>query len=132
MPLSALVPIAASSLTRQDAWRRGASPAITLSMDELKVSTEKLDKALARLETVLDGLLDKAGNPSIAAREVELLNLDRAKLAEELDEALARERQLQALADEASDALGTAIQEVRSALVDKEEAPEEDQNSVES
>ena len=37
-------------------------------------------------------------------------------LAEQLDESLAREKELQALADEASEALGTAIAEVRAAL----------------
>jgi len=94
----------------------------------MKKSTEKLDAALARLETVLDGLLDKSGDPTATAREVELLNTDRAKLAEELDAALARERELQELADEASEALGTAIEEVRAALIRQDG----EQNSVES
>lgn len=87
----------------------------------MKQSTVKLDDALARLETVLDGLLDKSGDPTATAREVEVLNTDRAKLAEELDAALARERELQELADEASEALGTAIEEVRAALLRQEE-----------
>ena len=34
---------------------------------------------------------------------------DRARLAEQLDESLAREKELQALADEASEALGASI-----------------------
>lgn len=97
-------------------------------MDDLKISTEKLDQALARLETVLDGLLDKSGNPTATAREVEVLNDDRARLADELDSALARERELQALADEASAALGSAIEEVRTALLGQDE----DKSSVES
>jgi len=94
----------------------------------MKISTEKLDAALARLETALDGLLDTSGDPTATAREVEVLNTDRAKLAEELDAALARERELQELADDASEALGTAIEEVRAALIRQEE----DQGGVES
>ena len=39
-----------------------------------------------------------------------------ARLAEELDASLARENELQKLADEASAALGSAIAEVRAAL----------------
>ena len=92
-------------------------------MDEAKISTKKLDDALARLETVIDGLLDKAGDPAATAREVELLSIDRARLAEELDAALGREKELQALADQASEALGTAIEEVRATLVDQDEGP---------
>jgi hypothetical protein len=37
-------------------------------------------------------------------------------MAEELDASLSREEELQALADEASEALGAAIEEVRAAL----------------
>jgi len=85
-------------------------------MDELKLSTEKLDAALARLERVLDGVLNKAGDPAATSREVEALIADRSQLAEDLDAALAREKELQALADEASEALGAAISEVRAAL----------------
>jgi len=89
----------------------------------MKISTEKLDAALARLETALDDLMDTSGDPTATAREVEALSTDRARLAEELDAALARERELQELADEASEALGTAIQEVRAALIRQEEGP---------
>ncbi|MFZ4685045.1 MAG: DUF4164 family protein [Hyphomonadaceae bacterium] len=41
---------------------------------------------------------------------------DRARLASDLDVAKAREKELQRLADEASEALGAAISEVREAL----------------
>ena len=93
-------------------------------MDELKKSTKKLDEALERLETVIDGLLERSSNPAATAREVELLNQDRARLGAELDDALAREKELQSLADEASAALGTAITEVRAALVQEENEEE--------
>ncbi len=100
-------------------------------MDELKKSTKKLDEALERLETVIDGLLERSSNPAATAREVELLNQDRARLGAELDDALAREKELQSLADEASEALGTAITEVRAALV-QEENEEEGSDSAQS
>lgn len=102
------------------------------SMDELKISTEKLDAALSRLETVVDGLLERSADPAATAKEVELLNQDRAKLAEELDAALARERDLKSLADEASSALGSAIKEVEAALTVGEADTDEGQGSVES
>lgn len=97
----------------------------------MKKSTEKLDEALERLETVIDGLLERSSNPAATAKEVELLNQDRARLGNELDAALAREKELQSLADEASEALGTAITEVRAALV-REEGEEEGSDSAES
>ena len=101
-------------------------------MDELKISTKKLDEALGRLETVVDGLLERSSNPAATAKEVELLNQDRARLGEELSAALAREKELQSLADEASEALGSAINEVRAAIVGEPETPEEGSGSAES
>jgi len=100
-------------------------------MDELKISTEKLDDALSRLETVIDGLLERSANPAATAKEVELLNQDRANLADQLDQALSRERELQNLADQASDALGTAIEEVKAVLVpgDADEPSNDDEGS---
>ena len=101
-------------------------------MDELKISTKKLDEALERLETVIDGLLERSANPAATAREVELLNQDRARLGDELDAVLAREKELQSLADEASEALGSAINEVRAAIVREEPSAEEGSGSAES
>lgn len=85
-------------------------------MTNLDEATGKLDAALARLEGRLGAVLEQTGDPGVARREVEALTEDRARLAEELDAALAREKELQALADEASVALGSAIAEVRAAL----------------
>jgi len=48
--------------------------------------------------------------------EAEALRRDRAQLALDLDASRARERELEALADEASKALGVAIAEVRAAM----------------
>lgn len=86
-------------------------------MTRLSDASQRLDAALARLEGALDTLLEGAAIPESASREVEALLADRTKLADDLDAALEREAELQALADEASSALGSAIEEVRAALV---------------
>ena len=85
-------------------------------MSSIDESVAALDAALRRLESVVDGLLARAGDPALARKEVAALIEDRARLADELEAALAREGELQALADEASAALGSAIEEVRAAL----------------
>lgn len=85
-------------------------------MDKLSAAADRLDKALSSLEGALDSLFERAGDPGVVRRELAAMVADRARLADELDASLARERQLQALADEASEALGAAIEEVRASL----------------
>lgn len=85
-------------------------------MTQLDTSLQQLDAALTRLEGSLDTLLSRTGNPATSQAELAALIEDRVQLAEELDASLAREKELQTLADEASAALGAAIAEVRAAL----------------
>ncbi len=85
-------------------------------MSDLEPAAERLDAALSRLEAALEGLTARIGDPLVLRAELAALVSDRARLAEDLDASLVRERQLQTLADEASVALGAAIQEVRAAL----------------
>lgn len=85
-------------------------------MSDLDPAAERLDAALKRLETALEAHLLRAGNPAALRAEIAALVTDRSKLAEDLDQSLARENELQLLADEASLALGAAIEEVRAAL----------------
>jgi hypothetical protein len=82
-------------------------------MDE---ALRRLEAAIDRLEGRLDGLFDRLESNRGHEREAEALRVDRARLASDLDSARARERELQRLADEASEALGAAISEVREAL----------------
>jgi hypothetical protein len=82
-------------------------------MDE---AVRKLEAAIDRLEGRLDGLFERLEGHRTRDREAEALRVDRARLATDLDAARARERELQRLADEASEALGAAISEVREAL----------------
>lgn len=99
-------------------------------MNDMDATATRLDAALKRLETALEAHLSRAGDPSTLRAEIMALATDRAKLACQLDDALAREQELQALADEASEALGSAIQEVRAALGPDDRSAEEDAGHV--
>ncbi len=84
--------------------------------DEVAGALKRLETAIDRLEGRLDGLFERLDGHRGHAKEAEALRRDRARLAGDLDVAKAREKQLQRLADEASEALGAAISEVREAL----------------
>jgi hypothetical protein len=83
---------------------------------EIESALQQLEAAIDRLEGRLDGLFNRLETNRGREREAEALRIDRARLASDLDAAKARERELQRLADEASEALGAAISEVREAL----------------
>lgn len=85
-------------------------------MNDMDSAATRLDAALKRLEVALEAHLTRAGDPAALRAEIVALVEDRARLAEELDSARSREQELQTLADEASEALGAAILEVRAAL----------------
>jgi len=86
----------------------------------LEAALQRLDRALGQLELRVGVLSAEAqgGNG-------ELFDLDRAKLAAELDAARARERELEAAGAEASAALGRAIAGIRAALGDDEDKRDE-------
>ena len=83
---------------------------------EIDGALQQLEAAIDRLEGRLDGLFDRLETHRARERVADALRMDRARLAGDLDAAKARERELQRLADEASEALGAAISEVREAL----------------
>lgn len=85
-------------------------------MSELKQAVEELEAALGRLEDSLDNMTDPHGRGRLMRAEAEALRKDRAQLAMDLDASRAREKELEALADEASRALGIAIAEVKAAM----------------
>ena len=87
-----------------------------LESPEMDSAIKRLEAAIARLEGRLDGLFERLDGHKNRDREADALRVDRARLASDLDAARARERELQRLADEASEALGAAITEVREAL----------------
>ena len=84
---------------------------MTPSESALELAAKRLDRAVAMLEQRLAQKVKQAG-----AEAGGLFDQDRAKLAAELDQARARERELEEAGAEASAALGRAIQEIRAAL----------------
>ncbi|MEM1086729.1 MAG: DUF4164 family protein [Pseudomonadota bacterium] len=85
-------------------------------MASVIASAAQLDQALSRLENAVDSLFEQSGNIGLMRKELSAMVDDRERLAADLDASMAREAELQALADEASEALGSAIAEVRAAL----------------
>ena len=77
----------------------------------LDLAARRLEQGLHVLEQRLAQRLKAAG-----AEAGGLFDRDRANLATQLDEARARERELEAAGAEASAALGRAIVEIRAAL----------------
>ena len=77
----------------------------------LDLAARRLEQAVHVLEQRLAQRLKAAGEDAGG-----LFDQDRANLAAELDEARARERDLEAAGAEASAALGRAIVEIRAAL----------------
>jgi hypothetical protein len=77
----------------------------------LDLAARRLEQAVHVLEQRLAQRLKTAGE-AVGG----LFDQDRANLAAELDEARARERELEAAGAEASAALGRAILEIRAAL----------------
>jgi Domain of unknown function (DUF4164) len=77
-----------------------------------------LDLAARRLENALHVLEQRLSKRLREASEEAggLFDQDRAKLAAELDQSKARERELEEAGAQASAALGRAIQEIRAAL----------------
>lgn len=82
-----------------------------MSESALDLAAKRLERAVLMLEQRLAERLRRAG-----AEVGGLFDQDRAKLAAELDEARARERELEEAGAEASAALGRAILEIRTAL----------------
>ena len=98
------------------AQNRGHMRDTTPPVSSLEAAAAQLDSALTSLERKLDDLFESVDAAKPSEREADALRRDRMRLATDLDAARAREKELQALADEASAALGAAIQEVRDAL----------------
>ncbi len=77
----------------------------------LEAAMRRLDRALSLLESRIETLSGQA-----SGSEGGLFDQDRSQLAADLDAARARERELEAVGAEASQALGRAIHDIRQAL----------------
>ena len=85
-------------------------------MTDESVTDDALEQAARRLERAMNLLEQRFDHLTGAAGAGELFDHDRAKLAAELDAARARERDLAEAGEQASQALGRAIAEIRAAL----------------
>jgi hypothetical protein len=83
----------------------------TMGDSALDIAAKRLERAVMVLEQRLTERVAKAG-----AEVGGLFDQDRSDLAAQLDQARARERELEAAGAEASAALGRAIVEIRAAL----------------
>ena len=82
----------------------------------LRQVLERLDKALNTLEQAVDLRLDKEGDFAEAEEEVQRMNADRSRLAQELDQSEARAERLEAANREVSRRLVTAMETIRAVL----------------
>ncbi|HEY3697225.1 MAG TPA: DUF4164 family protein [Phenylobacterium sp.] len=83
-----------------------------------------MDAAVKRLERAVAQLEQGLGERASTARTEGAFDEDRARLAAELDQARARERDLEAAGAQASAALGRAIAEIRATLAGQPQAQE--------
>lgn len=83
-------------------------PAVDTALD---LAVRRMERAITQLEQRLHASMARAG-----ADAGGMINEDRAKLAAELDQARARERELEEAGAQASAALGRAITEIKAAL----------------
>lgn len=82
----------------------------------LRQVLERLEKALNSLEESIDLRLDKEGDFAEAEEEVQRMNADRSRLAQELDQSEARAERLEAANREVSRRLVTAMETIRAVL----------------
>ncbi len=82
----------------------------------LRQAIEQLEKALLTLEQAVELRLEKEGDFAEAEEEVQRLNADRSKLAQELDTSEARAERLETANREVSRRLVTAMETIRTVL----------------
>lgn len=90
--------------------------------DPLDAAISRFDSALERVEKMTARLRSKADAALNASEEMGAYDVDRARLADALDEARAREAALVEAAEEASMALDGAIRDLRAAATVVEHA----------
>ena len=82
----------------------------------LKQVLERLGKALAALEDAVDLRIEHEGDFAEAEEEVQRMNMDRRKLAQELDAAEGKAERLEAANKEVSRRLVAAMESIRTVL----------------
>jgi hypothetical protein len=93
-----------------------AGQAIEAMPSATEQAVRRLEAALRGLEHAVEQRLSLAAGADGLADEVEMLTADRARLAENLDQSLARAAKLEAVNRDVSRRLDTAIEAVRGVL----------------
>ena len=83
----------------------------------------RLEAALQGLELAIQDRLSQSGGAEGLAEEVQMLTADRARLAENLDQAQARAARLEGVSRDVSRRLDQAIEAVRAMLEAEEDKP---------
>ena len=81
-----------------------------------KAALESLNKALTKLENAVDGRVEKESDFADAEEEVQRLNADRSRLAQELDQSEDKALRLEEANREVSRRLVTAMETIRAVL----------------
>lgn len=97
-----------------------ANPSPATGESALETAAKRLERAVLGLEQRLNHRVGEA-----RAEAGGLFDLDRNRLAAELDHARAREKELEAAGAEASEALARAMAEIRAALAPEDLGPED-------
>jgi len=82
----------------------------------LRQVLDRLDRALNALEEAVDLRLEKEGDYAEAEEEVQRMNTDRSRLAQELDTSESRAERLESANREVSRRLVTAMETIRAVL----------------
>jgi hypothetical protein len=86
----------------------------------MEQAVKRLDAALKGLEHAVEERLSLAVGADGLAEEVQMLTSDRARLAENLDQAQARAGKLETVNRDVSRRLDTAIESIRTVLAEEE------------
>ena len=101
-------------------------------IDPLDAALTRFDSALERVEKMTARLRSKADAALNVTEEMGAYDADRARLADALDEARAREAALVEAAEEASMALDGAIRDLRAAAISVETAEDDETDEEEA
>ncbi|GGA60132.1 hypothetical protein GCM10011385_12240 [Nitratireductor aestuarii] len=82
----------------------------------LREALERLSRGIERLEASVDSRLEKENDYAEADAEIQRMNADRSRLAQEIDKAEARAERLAEVNREVSRRLVTAMETIRAVL----------------
>lgn len=85
-------------------------------MTAVEAATTRLERALRALEEAVDCRLDQHHGRSELTDQVHSLELDRARLASELDQSIARSRQLEHANRAVAEQLDSTMEAIRTVL----------------